>query len=78
LTLRELFQMADARMTLEKAAWHRMAVMAVALYEPHRDTKKRRRPFTTADFNPYEPAARPSGIRLGKQTIAVLKPLFVE
>lgn len=43
--------MAEGR---ERAEWDRAALLAALLCEPHRDAKRRRQPYTTLDFHPYE------------------------
>lgn len=37
----------------ERGAWERAAMLASLYAESHRDTKKRARPFTAADFVPW-------------------------
>ena len=68
--------MAKARMDIEKSAWRRHAVIALGIYEPNRNQKYKRTPYTTADFDPYENPAPARGIKLTKQSIAELKPMF--
>ena len=43
--------MADGR---SKAEWDQTAVLACALYNAIRDPKRKRQPFTIADFHPFE------------------------
>lgn len=42
--------MAEGR---ERAGWQHTSAILAFLAEPHRDRKKRSRPFRPADFNPY-------------------------
>lgn len=42
--------MAEAR---QRAEWSRAGEIAAAIYNVHRDPKKKRRPFVSADFNPF-------------------------
>lgn len=42
--------MAEAR---QRTEWARAGEIAAAIYNVHRDPKKKRRPFVSADFNPF-------------------------
>lgn len=42
--------MAEGR---ERANWQHTSAILAFMAEPHRDRKKRSRPFRPADFNPY-------------------------
>jgi len=50
LTLRELDWMAEGRL---QAAWAQTSSLMALLASIHRDPKKRRRPYTPDEFNPY-------------------------
>jgi len=59
-------------LTRQRVEWERTAVLAVPLYEPLRDHRKRSQPFTTHDFNPYAEYV-PSGRKLDSEAFQDLK-----
>jgi hypothetical protein len=73
LTLRELAWMVEARRTDQ---WNHTASLLALLASIHRDPKKRRAPFTPAEFHPLV-AGRGNGarrgIRLTGERIGLLK-----
>ena len=71
--LRELCQMADGR---SKAEWDQTAVLACALYNAIRDPKRKRQPFTIADFHPFETRQKKPGVRLAKRNRRILRGMF--
>ena len=69
--------MVDARMDMERGAWRRFAILAVGIFEPNRDKRKRPRPFDLVDFDPYfEKEGGARGVRLTRENIKTFKPLF--
>lgn len=38
----------------QRDQWWHTADLKAALFEPHRDDRKRRAPFTAAEFHPFE------------------------
>lgn len=69
--------MAEGRARLE---WSQTAEVLAILYNANRDSKKRTRPFTAAEFNPYaERAAQASNetaTRITSENIGLLKSAF--
>jgi hypothetical protein len=68
--------MAEGRARLE---WAQTAEVLAILYNANRDSKKRSRPFTAAEFNPY--AERPkdaaeTATRITQENIGLLKSAF--
>lgn len=50
MTLRELHWASDQRLRTE---WRQTASVIAATFEPHRNHKRRSRPYTADDFDPY-------------------------
>lgn len=73
LTLRELVMMAEARL---RAEWDRTSHVLALIANCHRDPKRRKRPFSPAEFQPYRrPRTRPRRSmpvdRLAREIMAV-------
>jgi hypothetical protein len=64
--------MAEGRLQSE---WDHTSVILALLANVHRDPKKRR-PYRPEDFHPYR-KKRSSGIRITRESIALLKGVFV-
>lgn len=61
--------------------WNQTSELLCVLYNVYRDTKKRPRPFTPADFHPLERGSKKkesNGIPLAKTGIGILKQVFVD
>jgi hypothetical protein len=78
LTLRQLAWMYAAR---RQETWGQVANVMALLANCHRDAKRRSRPFDVADFLPQDlkaGARRASGLRLTRENLRLLKPLFAK
>jgi hypothetical protein len=56
------------------AQWDHTAALLAMLAEPHRDKKKRSRPFTPADFHPF---VKHRKVAPPMFTMSELKPVFM-
>ena len=67
--------MAEGRARLQ---WAQTAELLAILYNANRDSKKRPRPFTAAEFNPYAErhAADVAATRITQENIGLLKSAF--
>lgn len=74
LTLRRLWRMCRAR---RRHDWLQTAALMAMTAEIHRDRKKRRKPFTAADFDPFQAAQRTQRLDMGKD-ISFLKHIFLD
>lgn len=72
MTLRQLFEMCDAR---DYANWSYVAYAVTVYAEANRDKKKRSEPYRVADFHPHEQERKKQDIP--KVPITVLRDLFV-
>ena len=61
LTFRELQWMADQRL---RAEWRQTASLIAATFEPHRDRKKRAKPYSADDFDPFAEKRREEPMRI--------------
>jgi hypothetical protein len=74
LTLRELFWMVDGR---GRQAWAHTALICSVLANCNRDPKKRPRPFSPAEFNPYMRKKHKDAILITKDNIHILREAFI-
>jgi len=56
--------MADGRLRSE---WRQTASLIAATFEPHRDRKKRNKPYSADDFDPFVKERRVETVRITKE-----------
>jgi hypothetical protein len=75
LTLRELFWMADGR---GRDEWARTALLCSILANCHRDPKKKPRPYSPSEFNPFmRKAVKDNTILITKENVHLLREAFI-
>jgi hypothetical protein len=75
LTLRELLWMADGK---GRDEWARTALVCSILANCHRDPKKKPRPYTPAEFNPFvKKDKRNNMILITKDNVHLLREAFI-